>query len=834
MTLITVLPRYAKGFTSLDEPTILPTMDYKEAFEAKWPNHMHFLPYWLEADGLAEGVSVRAKKGSAHLLTQAGYTPVFGLLVLEIDYQPLIFPDPTLWGSYSTRRGWRFFAELAHPIGPEHYEAEVRRQALRWRDIELNIDRQCLDWTHIWALPHVVRDGRYFTSTITYPTTTYTPGGAPLILPPTRRTRTLGADRTQAGRTPEERITLARQWLASIPPAIAGQGGDRHTFRVAQGVVRGHWLTVETATALLSEWNERCQPPWTTERLEYKAKEASEHGKMAMGALLFNAFGLYINTQPTPPADTSTTPTPCDDLMAKPSSVKNCDGLLMDKAPSAKNDEALTPGIYINTQSGTPQNGQNGVTNDPSATTDEPLSINSPSQFFTKPPLTIKTSHPAADVALRDILSKIVSLEVDESGLSSVTDSLLARFVLAEMQAETPVTALDDVLYRRIDNAWVKVTKPEWSQIADAWEGRSPDDTRFKPITLNFARKRALRHDLCDRLDTGSDEHPDVLFWVPEGGVRLDGSIKEGIPPVGVVSLPSSWNEQAECPRFRHFLEQIVPSEANRNLIQDFVGMCHLSRGVDAHTVLCFEGPGRNGKSTLISLISKTFSPVHRTCLPPQAMEVMERRSALRRAKINIVGEISGKALADTTDFKQIVTGDLISIRNLRQDQEVICPFAGHLFATNLAPSAQDESIGFVSKWMIVYFASIIPEKERIENLGDTIWAEEAVGICRWFLEGARRAAKRGLVIPQEARDEMRIWQDLSDPVRQILAEILETQTEISLTKTLETVNLKLGALRAPLIGRERMVRYLRAQGLRLKETATKNVWVRRTQETTA
>src|SRR3954453_2437344 len=47
----------------------------------------------------------------------------------------------------------------------------------------------------------------------------------------------------------------ARQYVAALPPAIAGQHGDMHTFRVCCRLVRGFALGDDDALGVLAEWN---------------------------------------------------------------------------------------------------------------------------------------------------------------------------------------------------------------------------------------------------------------------------------------------------------------------------------------------------------------------------------------------------------------------------------------------------------------------------------------------------------------------------------------------------------------------------------------------------
>ncbi len=77
-----------------------------------------------------------------------------------------------------------------------------------------------------------------------------------------------------------------KQYLAAIPPAIAGQHGDLHTFRVCCRLARGFALEDDDALMTLADWNNRCEPPWTERELLDKLRCARRYGREPIGGLL--------------------------------------------------------------------------------------------------------------------------------------------------------------------------------------------------------------------------------------------------------------------------------------------------------------------------------------------------------------------------------------------------------------------------------------------------------------------------------------------------------------------------------------------------------------------
>jgi hypothetical protein len=84
-----------------------------------------------------------------------------------------------------------------------------------------------------------------------------------IIAPPTS---TLVLPRSSDGMNVMERCRL---YLEKIPPCIAGQGGDTQLYATACAVFWDFGLSETEGMTLLREYNTRCLPPWSENRLVY-------------------------------------------------------------------------------------------------------------------------------------------------------------------------------------------------------------------------------------------------------------------------------------------------------------------------------------------------------------------------------------------------------------------------------------------------------------------------------------------------------------------------------------------------------------------------------------
>jgi hypothetical protein len=104
---------------------------------------------------------------------------------------------------------------------------------------------------------------------------------------------TVGAGTTPSSMTKVRRplpaprsVERARAFLQCVDPAVAGQQGDLRTFRVCCRIVRGFDLSDDEAVRALSEWNARCEPPWSERELRQKVMNARRYGREPQGGLL--------------------------------------------------------------------------------------------------------------------------------------------------------------------------------------------------------------------------------------------------------------------------------------------------------------------------------------------------------------------------------------------------------------------------------------------------------------------------------------------------------------------------------------------------------------------
>ena len=152
---------------------------------------------------------------------------------------------------------------------------------------ELHADRAATPCSQTTRLPgffnHKYRPAPLVTVEYRDTSRRYTPAEFPTPAVPVKSVHSVPLRQFQFATSAALRVC---RYLEAVPPAVAGQHGDLHTFRVCCRLVRGFALTDGEALRLLREWNARCQPPWSERDLLEKLRRARRYGREPMAGLL--------------------------------------------------------------------------------------------------------------------------------------------------------------------------------------------------------------------------------------------------------------------------------------------------------------------------------------------------------------------------------------------------------------------------------------------------------------------------------------------------------------------------------------------------------------------
>ena len=243
---------------------------------------------------------------------------------------------------------------------------------------------------------------------------------------------------------------------------------------------------------------------------------------------------------------------------------------------------------------------------------------------------------------------------------------------------------------------------------------------------------------------------------------------------------PARYEAEAECPRFRRFLDEIMPDDAIQEWLQRWFGYC-LTADFSEARLACFWGEGRNGKGVLMKLMLWLFGDYGASLEFASLLSDDRRRgsepspdlAALQGARAVFAGEPKKNARLDDGRIKAITGGDVMKVRHLNREFFDLRPTFKLTLAFNNKPVIKDDTHAMWSRVCLVPFEVVIAEEKIDRGLIDAL-KEEASGVLNWALDGFRRWRETGLSPPQAIVAATAEYRSESDEIGQFLERAFE------------------------------------------------------------
>lgn len=298
---------------------------------------------------------------------------------------------------------------------------------------------------------------------------------------------------------------------------------------------------------------------------------------------------------------------------------------------------------------------------------------------------------------------------------------------------------------------------------------------------LNELLREKLRHHMTRReKDEIEDAVKDYTFTEelngPDGYIRVnngalnipmreleDATDENGRPRFHFTSsIDVEYDPDAECPKWRQFLSDILKSDAHIDKIRQFVGYCLNHWSLPHHKAAFVVGAQASGKSTMLDTITEMFGENASTSLTPQEITGSRfKPHHLRDSYVNIRSDIDDSMIENVGMFKEVVAGDRIMAEKKGKPSFMFKPTAKHLFATNKLPSASVDDAAFYRRVMLVSAPEPIPKDERVSDYDEEL-IEELPGILNWALDGLDELTDAGQFTadlpPDATKTRWRAW----------------------------------------------------------------------------
>lgn len=195
------------------------------------------------------------------------------------------------------------------------------------------------------------------------------------------------------------------------------------------------------------------------------------------------------------------------------------------------------------------------------------------------------------------------------------------------------------------------------------------------------------------------------------------------------------------------------------------VGMA--TRIVQPKALVLVGKQAENGKSQILALLRSLLPKSAVSAISPAKFDDRTFACHLVGKLLNAPDELAGTEAIASEAFKQIITGEPLTVRDVYRSAFEFEPSAQHVYATNNLPSFRGGmDRGVRRRLMVLTFTRVIPVEERLERIGARIGDEEADLLLDWAVRGATRViAAQAFTTPASSAEALKDWMYSSDPV---------------------------------------------------------------------
>jgi P4 family phage/plasmid primase-like protien len=242
---------------------------------------------------------------------------------------------------------------------------------------------------------------------------------------------------------------------------------------------------------------------------------------------------------------------------------------------------------------------------------------------------------------------------------------------------------------------------------------------------LVFKNGMITLHDLCH------NAHPQLLDHDPNW--------------FNEIVLPVAFDAAAECPKWRQFLNQVLPrtgpGDHRQLVLQAFFGYC-LMFGCTFERMLILLGEGSNGKSVVLKTLCAMLGERNVSSVPFVKLMGEFMLGSLVGKLANITMELNHLGKTDEACIRSLVSGEKQTINRKYHEPFDTQLIAKLVVATNELPSFADTSNATWRRLLTIPFEIKIAENEANRGLATEL-VQELPGILNWAIVGLRRLIRK-------------------------------------------------------------------------------------------
>ena len=258
---------------------------------------------------------------------------------------------------------------------------------------------------------------------------------------------------------------------------------------------------------------------------------------------------------------------------------------------------------------------------------------------------------------------------------------------------------------------------------------------------------------------------------------------------LSILQIDANWDIDAlsTVDPFYHFLLSLV-AEADIQVVKEMIGYCMLSTAT-LHKAFVLLGSGRNGKSTLLRVMSELLGEEENVCTL-SLQDLQENRFAsadLFGKAANLYPDMSLNDIRDVSIFKAIVAGDKVLAERKFTDSFHFHVSATQVLSVNAMPRIYDTTKGLFRRLLLIDFpyffgeaddalvaegVTVQEERDMGEVVADVLKMRD--GIATLCLISALAAIKRrGFTVTEKSQQLLLEYRQESSPELVFFDEIL-------------------------------------------------------------
>lgn len=396
-----------------------------------------------------------------------------------------------------------------------------------------------------------------------------------------------------------------------------------------------------------------------------------------------------------------------------------------------------------------------------------PLSEVTPATLYPEQNITDATYTP---LTTQEVLILLLQDDGKKRARARTADDLIRRYHFATMRDTKELYVYQDGWYQKKGEDVVAAeVRRLWAYQCTTGDVREIMEAHIKPLT--FIDR--------DKFNTDLDR-----TCIQNGILNLVTLELEPFDPKHkfTFQLTVSYDPSATCPTIDQFLTEVVESPDDIKTILEVFGYC-LYRSYPTAKVIVLLGEGRNGKSTLLTLLKNFLGIENVRSLSIQQIEHNEyARGFLYGRHANINPDIGNKKIFAHGHLKSLTGSDAIDTNVKFHDNMHFNSFSKFIFGTNDLPQSDDSSDAWITRWIFLRFPHKFKEgivcpychtQHTIVKDYHQVLTKESSGLLNIVLLALKRLRENNweFTLSEKAKILETAYEDLSDPVAGFIKE---------------------------------------------------------------